>query len=83
MRNDLMRVDIREHKPLRADVYSACKTLLVQARQIWGGETRSEDTRHTLDEIVVRLMVGVGDIARVARSAGRVVRPGQWVDGLG
>lgn len=45
MRNDLMKVDIREHKPLRADVHSGLKTLLVQARQIWGGETRSEDTR--------------------------------------
>lgn len=35
--------------------------LLTRARQIWG------DTRHTLPEIVLRLMVGVGDLARLAR----------------
>ncbi len=35
--------------------------LLINARDIWGND------RMRLDQIVVRLMVGVGDLARVAR----------------
>ncbi len=54
--------DIREHKPARENVRSGLKTLLVQARQIWGENT------FTLDHIVIRLMVGVGDIARLCRN---------------
>jgi hypothetical protein len=57
----MMRVDMREHAPLREHVRDGLKTLLVQGRQIWG------DTRHTLPEIVLRLMVGVGDLARAVR----------------
>lgn len=63
-----MRADIREHANLRAQVRAGLKTLLVQARQIWG------PTRHQLDEITLRLMVGVGDIARVERDAGHAHR---------
>lgn len=66
-----MRADIREHKSLREDVRGGLITLLVQARQIWG-----DDTRQTLDEIVVRLVVVVGDIARVARDGGLNLNPG-------
>lgn len=57
----MMRIDIREHIAVRETVRSGIVALCVQGRQIWG------DTRHTLPEIVVRLMVGVGDLARVAR----------------
>lgn len=82
MRNDVvMEVDIRKHPPLRQDVRSGLKTLLVQARQIWGDR---EHNRHTLDEIVVRLMVGVGDLARVTRGLGmsRVQRAAHIQDEL-
>lgn len=57
-----MKADIRIHRPLREDVRSGLTTLLVQARQIWGKEHR-----HSLGEVVVRLTVGVGDLARLAR----------------
>ena len=56
-----MEADIRKFKTLREDVRGGLITLLVQARQIWG------DDKLTLDQIAVRLMVGVGDIARAAR----------------
>lgn len=42
-------------------VHAGISALRVQGRQIWGS------TRHTPGEIAVRLMVGVGDIARVVR----------------
>lgn len=63
-----MEADIRKHDALRAEVRGALTTLRVQARQIWG------DQRLTLDEIIVRLMVGVGDLARVARDGGEPPR---------
>jgi hypothetical protein len=56
-----MRVDMREHKQIREQVHAGLSALRVQGRQIWG------DTRHTLPEITNRLMVGVGDLARLAR----------------
>jgi hypothetical protein len=56
-----MRVDMREHAPVREQVRDGFKALLVQGRQIWGG------TRHGFPEIVTRLTVGVGDLARLAR----------------
>lgn len=56
-----MEVDIRKHGPVREDVRVGIAALRVQGRQIWG------DTRHELPDIVLRLMVGVGDLARVAR----------------
>jgi hypothetical protein len=58
-----MEVDIRKHEPGREDVRTGIAALLVQGRQIWG------NAKHTLPEIVLRLMVGVGDLARLARSS--------------
>ena len=57
----MMRCDIRKHAALRDQVHAGLSALRVQGRQIWG------DTRHTVPQIVIRLMVGVGDIARLAR----------------
>lgn len=56
-----MRIDMRDHKAIRDQVHAGLSALRVQGRQIWG------DTRHSLPEIVVRLMVGVGDLARLDR----------------
>lgn len=56
-----MRVDMREFPLIREQVKTGLQALRVQGRQIWG------DTRHTLPEILVRLTVGVGDLARRAR----------------
>jgi hypothetical protein len=41
--------------------------LLNEGRRIWGDD---DFDRLNLDEIVVRLMVGVGDLARAARDGG-------------
>jgi len=56
-----MEVDIRKHQPVREDVRVGIAALRVQGRQIWGS------TRHELPDIVLRLMVGVGDLARIQR----------------
>lgn len=56
-----MKVDMRIHSPVRDQVHAGLSALRVQGRQIWG------DTRHSLLEIAVRLVVGAGDIARLAR----------------
>lgn len=56
-----MQVDMRIHQTVRNQVHAGISALRVQARQIWG------ETQQTLPEIAVRLMVGVGDIARAAR----------------
>jgi len=57
-----MKVDMRIHPPIRDQVHAGLSALRVQGRQIWG------DTRHPhLPEITIRLMVGVGDLARLAR----------------
>lgn len=56
-----MEADIRKHSALREQVHAGVAALRVQGRQIWG------ERRHTLPEIVLRLMVGVGDLARDAR----------------
>ncbi len=58
-----MEVDIRKHKGVRDDVRSGIAALRVQGRQIWGND------KLRLDGIVLRLMVGVGDLARLARSS--------------
>lgn len=58
---NVMKVDIRIHPNVREQVRSGIAALRVQARQIWG------ETRHPLPAIVNRLMVGVGDLARLAR----------------
>lgn len=66
-----MEIDIRKHPQVRADVRAGLLALKVQARQIWGKDSL------LLDEIVVRLMVGVGDIARIARTWGALET---WAD---
>ncbi len=62
-----MKVDMRIHPAIREQVHAGIAALRVQGRQIWG-----KDTKHTLPEIVLRLMVGVGDIARLARDGGHI-----------
>ena len=57
----MMRIDMREHVAVREQVYAGLIALKIQGRQIWG------DKHHTLDEVVPRLMVGVGDLARLVR----------------
>jgi hypothetical protein len=57
-----MEVDIRKQPQIRADVRAGLLALRIQGRQIWG------DTNHTLPAVVLRLMVGVGDLARLARN---------------
>lgn len=56
-----MRVDMRVYSGTREAVHAGVAALRVQGRQIWG------DTRHTFPEIVTRLTVGIGDLARLAR----------------
>lgn len=56
-----MEVDIRKHEDVRKSVWAGIVALKVQARQIWGND------RLTLDKILIRLQVGVGDIARLVR----------------
>jgi len=56
-----MRVDMRDQKNVRDQVHAGLSVLRVQARQIWG------NTDHSVNEVVIRLMVGVGDLARLAR----------------
>lgn len=70
MRNDRMEVDIRKHAQIRADVRVGLLALKVQARQIWG------DDRLFLPGVVTRLMVGVGDLARLVRDGKPGSRPG-------
>jgi hypothetical protein len=53
----------------KARVDAGLGALLVQARQIWGADEL------TLPMIVLRLTVGVGDLARLARD-GSPVKPG-------
>ena len=52
---------MREHKAIRDQVHAGLSALLVQGRQIWG------DDRLTLPQFAIRLMVGVGDLSRLAR----------------
>lgn len=56
-----MKVDMRSHEAIRAQVHAGLSALRVQGRQIWGND------RYQLYEVVVRLMVGVGDLARITR----------------
>jgi hypothetical protein len=56
-----MKIDMRTQTEIREQVHAGLSALRVQGRQIWG------DTNHTLPAIVLRLMVGVGDVARLAR----------------
>jgi hypothetical protein len=59
-----MRIDMRDQPNIRGDVRTGLMALRVQARQIWG------PSNHTFSQIVTRLMVGVGDLARLARDNG-------------
>lgn len=74
-----MRIDIREHLAVRKDVHAGFKVLLVQARQIWGDDA---DDHLKLEEIIVRLMKSVGDIAGIVRDHGWGAEhggdPGPW-----
>jgi len=73
----MMIIDMRMHPEIRSQVKSGVSALLVQSRQIWG------DTRHNLPDIIVRLMVGVGDIARTARDyVGRHIKGDEWDEDL-
>ena len=56
-----MRVDMRSHPQIREQVHAGLSALRVQGRQVWGNEKLG------LDRIVVRLMVGVGALARLSR----------------
>lgn len=66
-RNDKMEVDIRKHPQVRADVRAGLLALKVQGRQIWGNGVAAPSVKHDLTGIMLRLMVGVGDLARLAR----------------
>lgn len=59
----MMKVDMRIHSNIREQVSAGVVALLVQGRQIWGTYPL------VLPEIVVRLMVTVGDIARIERDS--------------
>jgi hypothetical protein len=59
--NYSMEADIRKHEGLRTQVRDGTAVLLMQARQIWGND------KFNLPDVVVRLMVGVGDLARLTR----------------
>jgi|WetSurMetagenome_2_1015567.scaffolds.fasta_scaffold256494_2 hypothetical protein len=61
-----MQVDMRLHLPVRAQVHAGIAALRVQGKQIWGG------TSHSLNEVVIRLMVSVGDLSRATRD-GRTI----------
>jgi hypothetical protein len=70
MKNEvIMEIDLRKHSGVREAVHAGLKALLVQGRQIWEGAPLmgAPPKRHALDQIVVRLMVGVGDLARLNR----------------
>lgn len=58
---------MREHQAIRDQVHAGLSALRVQGRQIWG------EDRLTLPAIVIRLTVGVGDLARLARGGAPVV----------
>lgn len=57
-----MNIDMRIHPNIRQDVRAGLMALKVQGRQIWGDSWKQD-----LPDIVIRLMVGVGDLARQAR----------------
>ena len=59
----MMSVDMRVYPGTRDAVHAGMAALRVHGRQIWG------DARSPLPDIVVRLMVGVGDLARIARDS--------------
>jgi hypothetical protein len=62
----IVRIDMREHQAIRDQVHAGLSALRVQGRQIWG------EDRLTLPQVAIRLMVGVGDLARLARDHGNL-----------
>jgi len=75
-----MEVDMRKHELIRQQVHAGLAALRVQGRQIWG------DGRLPLSKILTRLMVGVGDLARLERDGGGVRDPDhiddvEWANG--
>ena len=64
-----MRIDMREHKAIRDQVHAGISALRVQGRQIWGPGGL------VFSQIVIRLTVGVGDLARLARDHGGLSLP--------
>jgi hypothetical protein len=65
-------IDIRKHPQIRTDVRIGLSALRIQARQIWGNGVAAPSVKHDFAGIVLRLMVGVGDLARLARDNGHV-----------
>lgn len=70
-----MLVDMRTNAAIRDQVHSGLAALRVQAREIWGADNL------TLPMIVLRLTVGVGDLARLARDGEPDVQ--SYVEGKG
>jgi hypothetical protein len=62
-----MEVDVRKHKGIRDTVHAGLSALRVQGRQIWGAEPTNMLRTAMLGKIILRLQVGVGDLARLAR----------------
>ena len=70
MKNEVnMEIDMRKHENIRAQVHAGLVALKLQGRQIWG------EDKMPLEKIAVRLMVGVGDLARAARDGIPEERP--------
>ena len=65
-RSETVEVDIRKHEKVREQVHAGIAALRVQGRQIWG----YTPLRGGTGDIVLRMMVGIGDMARVCRDAG-------------
>ena len=63
-----MEIDIRKHQNIRSQVHAGILALRVQGRQIWGAKTFAG--RDGVASVAIRLMVGVGDVARICRDAG-------------
>lgn len=57
----MMKIDMREHGNIREQVRAGLGALLVQGRQIWGSD------KLEVDQVLTRLTVGVGDLARLVR----------------
>lgn len=73
MKNEVnMEIDLRKHDGIREQVRAGIAAMRVQGRQIWGDGSKSSGNgggKHDLAEVTIRLMVGVGDIARLTRDA--------------
>jgi len=69
-----MKIDMRTQTGIRDQVHGAMMALKVQGRQIWGSSPQDAT------DIVVRLMVGVGDLARLARDRAHMLDRGYPAD---